>query len=395
MRVERTKRGFTLIELLVVVAIIVILIAVLVPALTAALYTSTLTNCSANMDGYASSVTVYAHENRDSYPYRKALNAIDTATGQPVFTLNGADPLSKKVINAGGLMGLLKWAGDTGTTAVQGSTDFDDREMWGKLLDVNKSFIDPFAVPITLNHTASYDQDDLVMASYDILVGWGWSGEGVMQKLGSKTTYTSTTSGVSHRNNVRPPPVGTIMKWDLVLMDRDTQGNDFTRVSGNVSVTGVGSVNGGNVDVNPGLDYVSPAWMSHPEVRQHSGAGHRGDATNQEFAVEGAKNDDGDTSYWVTQYVNEGPRDNWMDRNFAHADGSVDTMKEVYAGRGMVPIRGQWAPAGNAEGEEFPAPYNHVSDDERVYVAPADRNRGSTTGSGNSYFDGTVLMPLR
>jgi len=85
---SREKRGFTLIELLVVVAIIVILIAILIPALTAALYAATLANCSANMDGVGTGVTVYAHGNKERYPYRptrsdKAIAVPGVATVTP------------------------------------------------------------------------------------------------------------------------------------------------------------------------------------------------------------------------------------------------------------------------------------------------------------------------
>jgi len=348
------RRAFTLIELLVVVAIIVILIAVLIPALTAALYMATLASCSASMDGFATSVTLYAHSNKDNYPYRKVLDIklpTDEVAG-PVYLFSG-------------YMGLLKWAPDGDDPNYGSGTQYDDRAMWSAIVDLNKTFLDPFAEPISLNDTSAdpakstNEDNDYIIASQDILVNWSWNGEGRMQKLGSKSTWTAPAGHID---------AGRTFSWDLLMMDRDIQVYDALYT------------------VALALDQFDNweiARSSHPDK----------EGLMREVVMQGFSDPEEDKSVWVSEFSTEGPRhypqtggvpqsDSHVDRNFAHADGSVETLKETFTGHGMN--------TGETPGpgaRPLTPPGNRSDVDERFTVAPADRV--------NSYFYGTTMMPRR
>jgi len=68
------RQGFTLIELLVVTATIAVLVAVLMPALSGAKRRARLVACSNNIRQVITGLTLYAGENDDRFPPRKAWN---------------------------------------------------------------------------------------------------------------------------------------------------------------------------------------------------------------------------------------------------------------------------------------------------------------------------------
>jgi len=65
----RNRRAFTLIELLIVIAIIATLIGILLPALAGARESARTTKCMANLKSIGTSLTLYADNNKGTFPY--------------------------------------------------------------------------------------------------------------------------------------------------------------------------------------------------------------------------------------------------------------------------------------------------------------------------------------
>src|SRR5687767_14032615 len=73
--IQKSNAAFTLLLLLVVVAIIVVLLALLAPALDQAIYQAEMAVCAVRVRGIAEGATLYAAENKRSYPYRQRFQA--------------------------------------------------------------------------------------------------------------------------------------------------------------------------------------------------------------------------------------------------------------------------------------------------------------------------------
>ena len=63
------RRAFTLIELLVVIAILATLIAILLPSLAAARESGRNTKCMSNLRSIGTSLTLYAADHKETFPY--------------------------------------------------------------------------------------------------------------------------------------------------------------------------------------------------------------------------------------------------------------------------------------------------------------------------------------
>ncbi|MBX3387830.1 MAG: DUF1559 domain-containing protein [Phycisphaeraceae bacterium] len=87
----RIRRAFTLIELLIVIAIIATLIGILLPALAGARESARTTKCMANLKSIGTSLTLYADNNRGTFPYWSAWHYWGVA-GTPDDGKNGDDP---------------------------------------------------------------------------------------------------------------------------------------------------------------------------------------------------------------------------------------------------------------------------------------------------------------
>lgn len=252
------KKAFTLIELLVVVAIIVILLAILVPSLSKALYRAELASCAAQLDGMGSAVITYAHANKSRYPYRSALDLeAGRDEGAPVYLVFS------------GPMGILQYTNAAGRN--------DDRPIYTKIMGI-KTFADPFCPEIDLEDPNSQQMNDDVYSSYDLLWGWGYSGEGKMLKAGDAVTWENPGSRKLH-------------KWNILAMDRDT----FA---------------GGN-----GLS-------SHPDFEGRLSEDLKAPQSTEGFDVWGSQWSGGNGAWTVNQRGK-------LDRNFLYDDGSVSTIEQI------------------------------------------------------------------
>ena len=341
MKNEVRKAAFTLIELLVVVAIIVVLIAILVPALNKALYVATLTECAGNMDGNGTALITYAHGNRDSFPYR------ETQTSELDFVAVGLDYFA--------FQNALMFSADEAVDASGEQSVFDDRPLISTIIDYNKAFQDPFTSEISLNHAdtlqmtdsngnpqgAHQGVDDLVLSSNDLFWWFGFNGEGRLQKLDTRMTWTAPAGH---------PNAGRLYKWDILMQDRDAVSRIDFEFGGLLSTEGITDIQ----------------FSSHPD--------HDGD---MEEIFWNPIDDTGGNSgkfIWYTSYMaRPGPRTGEIDRNFLHMDGSVDQMKNVKSGPGMIPT----ATAGST----------NDTPDERCVVIPGRDDGALTTFK--------QLMPIR
>lgn len=76
------RRGFSLTELLMVIGIILVVLSLALPSLRAAKQRGTAAACLAQMHQNSVQVTIYAHHNRDAWPYALESGFIDPFTGQ-------------------------------------------------------------------------------------------------------------------------------------------------------------------------------------------------------------------------------------------------------------------------------------------------------------------------
>ena len=289
MKATTWRRGFTLAEMMTAVAIIVLLVAILVPALQGALYAAKLAKCGANMDSFAVSVNIYAHENKRHYPDRPTSRALKV-------TLTPQAQEGEWLVWYRTPMGLLRasWYGQNNAEGVEMA---DDRPIFQSILDVKATFLDPFVTPVDLMHPDSYDADTVV-ASYDILMGWDYQDEQKIVRIGDVMTYTTATRQ---------------FRWDILMMDRDTNVRQWSNPAPGV-----------------GTPFDQVAGSSHPARR-----GRFNEDVNTARAS-GIR--DNAVSYWSSQYAMPGPRPSGtkLDRNFVHTDGSVEMIKGVHGGPVMA-----------------------------------------------------------
>lgn len=80
----RGPRGFFLTELIVVLGVILVILSLALPALRSAKQRGAAAACLALMHQNSLCVSLYAHQNRDSYPYALKAGFVDPFTGQRV-----------------------------------------------------------------------------------------------------------------------------------------------------------------------------------------------------------------------------------------------------------------------------------------------------------------------
>ena len=81
MRNPRRRHGFTLIELLVVIAIIALLVSILLPSLSRAKGLARAVVCMTNQRNIGTSVSLYANDSNDVFPFPPYINPSDTSAG--------------------------------------------------------------------------------------------------------------------------------------------------------------------------------------------------------------------------------------------------------------------------------------------------------------------------
>jgi prepilin-type N-terminal cleavage/methylation domain-containing protein len=163
---QRTSCGFTLVELLVVVVIIVVLVALMVPAMDKAMYRAQLALCGANQSTVATYTTLYAQENKRSYPHRPG--ASDGAANWQRESLY-MPPLG------------------TSTRA------HDDRPLLRSYLPINKVLNDPLA-PGAVDLEAD-DPRTHTFTYVSLWFGFRYIGHGSgMRRFGDRLQYTQQTA---------------------------------------------------------------------------------------------------------------------------------------------------------------------------------------------------------
>ena len=160
------RTAFTIVELLVVITIIVVLLALLMPALDKAIYQAELVRCAAQMKSVAFGATLYTHDHKRHYMYRRA-GEVNTYS----HILKGAKAF------------------------IAIDADVDDRPIHDgyinldHLIDPLCEFVDPKIKPLE-------NPDETIYASYALYYGWAFNNRGRMQRLGDRWTARDAQNGV-------------------------------------------------------------------------------------------------------------------------------------------------------------------------------------------------------
>ncbi len=275
--------GFTLIELLVVVAIIAVLLALLTPALDQAIYQAELAVCGARVRGIATGATLYATEQKRTYPDRETYRDGKYKTNRPnrLWLANGTNPY------------------------------WDCRPyIRSYVASINKQFQCPFLpeMNIDVSDVNTRQAGEIGWTSYQFWYGWQYS----TMVGGTSVPQAATTIG----GTPAPRERGMLKLGDRFSYTSggrqyffDVLANDYDLIS--------------PPGTQPGFDNTTIG--SHPD--KEPGQVLRVSIRNNEPNVDGAPWVGRDVfiwSRWQGPYLR-----GLIDMNFAHADNSVNRFNDV------------------------------------------------------------------